>query len=185
MSKQSQPPTPKLLPAPRVLPHNHRLFSTFTTTLVVAKKITLWLALIVLVFINGFLISPRLGIHLSVLPTASHINTPVLKKFMTEISLLFSNANKELAQNSSSVLGASTQTADPSRITYDAMLQEYAYWQSAISTHPEYRDGYVQLAILAYELKKYTEANMYITKISAIDPNYPLLPKLQGLLPRE
>lgn len=77
----------------------------------------------------------------------------------------------------SSVLGYSHTEQDVA-----ALQQQYELWQSVISTHADFRDGYVHLALLSYQLGNMTALRQHIESIRALDPNYPELQKLTMLL---
>lgn len=62
----------------------------------------------------------------------------------------------------SSVLGA--QVEQKLEISYE-------FWKRVIQEKPDYRDAYVQLAIVTSQLKKTDEAKMYIERAAELDPN--------------
>ena len=45
-------------------------------------------------------------------------------------------------------------------------------WEKIVEEKPNYRDGYLQLAILNYKIYKIEEAKGYLNKALAIDPNF-------------
>jgi len=45
-------------------------------------------------------------------------------------------------------------------------------WEQVVVLHPNYRDGYFQLAILSYRLNRINETKMYLNKVFSLDPNY-------------
>ena len=45
-------------------------------------------------------------------------------------------------------------------------------WEKIVEEKPNYRDGYLQLAILNYKIYKIEEAKEYLNKALAIDPNF-------------
>jgi len=53
-----------------------------------------------------------------------------------------------------------------------SLNQGYSQWKQLIGEKPEYRDGYIMLAWYARELGKTEEADGYIQKALALDPNY-------------
>lgn len=68
------------------------------------------------------------------------------------------------------VLGATTEqpSTNQEQINLEAT---YAKWQSIIQSHPDYRDGYIELSRLTYMLNKSQEARLYIEKARSLDPN--------------
>jgi tetratricopeptide (TPR) repeat protein len=60
-----------------------------------------------------------------------------------------------------------------------AKERSYAYWKQIISTYPEYRDGYIQLAQASYDLKRYEEAKTYLVQAQTLDPNNALISQIQ------
>ena len=73
-----------------------------------------------------------------------------------------------------SVLGASTTRdllnqwdREPERLR-----RQYQFWQNIVTERPDYRDAYMMLASLAYELSRTSDARMYIRKALRLDPNF-------------
>jgi len=50
--------------------------------------------------------------------------------------------------------------------------QEISYWENVVSQKPDYRDAYLQLAILNYRIYKNEKAKEYLKRAREIDPNY-------------
>jgi tetratricopeptide (TPR) repeat protein len=48
------------------------------------------------------------------------------------------------------------------------------FWEKIIISSPTYRDGYLQLAIIYYQLGNADEASKYLSKVYELDPNYEL-----------
>lgn len=65
----------------------------------------------------------------------------------------------------------------------DLMNRQYAFWQSVVITKPDYRDAFMTLASLAYQLGKRDESKTWLAKAQALDPNDPTLQKLSTLFP--
>lgn len=59
---------------------------------------------------------------------------------------------------------------------------EINHWQEIVSQYPNYRDGYIQLAILYYDLKNNNQAWLYLDKAKNLDPNNDTVKKLTTLL---
>lgn len=79
--------------------------------------------------------------------------------------------------NPVNVLGA-TQTEK------ETVLEEYAFWQKIVREKPEYRDAYIALTSLAYQLSKPEEAKAYLTQAATLDPNSEVIKKLFFLFGR-
>lgn len=83
------------------------------------------------------------------------------------------------------VLGAEASPADmlsawenePARLEKD-----YQYWQTVIKEKSDYRDAYITLASLAYQLGYTTDAKRYRDQVVAIDPGLPIAKQLNGVL---
>lgn len=83
------------------------------------------------------------------------------------------------------VLGAQASPADmltawenePARLEKD-----YRYWQSIIKEKPDYRDAYVSLATIAYQLGYKTDAKQYVEKIREIDPGLAINKQLSAFV---
>jgi tetratricopeptide (TPR) repeat protein len=81
-----------------------------------------------------------------------------------------------------SVLGAQTELQNVlSQWDYASRSNEraYVYWKQIVSTYPEYRDGYVQLAQASYDLKRLDEARNYIVQAQTLDPNNVFIGQMQ------
>ena len=57
-----------------------------------------------------------------------------------------------------------------------------AQWQGIVKKYPDYRDGYIQLSLLEYQLGNNLLAEQYIDKALAIDPFSKDAQKLKDLL---
>ncbi len=80
------------------------------------------------------------------------------------------------------VLGAQTEFQNVlSEWDYAASTNErlYDYWKQITSKHPEYRDGYVQLAQASYDLKRFNEAKTYLNQALMLDSNNTLIVRMQ------
>jgi tetratricopeptide (TPR) repeat protein len=55
-------------------------------------------------------------------------------------------------------------------------------WEKIVEEKPNYRDGYLQLAILHYKLYENEKAKEYLDKALEIDPNYQPAQELEKLL---
>lgn len=76
------------------------------------------------------------------------------------------------------VLGASTEDLLAQwEGASERLEQAYQFWQSVALTHPDYRDAYITLASLAYQLGKIEEAKKYLNQAITLDPNNKVLEK--------
>ena len=62
------------------------------------------------------------------------------------------------------------------------LQQEVAFWNKIVHQQPGYRDGYLKLALLYYQLRQPQRAKTYLKLAQQIDPNYPPLKQLEKLL---
>lgn len=76
-------------------------------------------------------------------------------------------------QSSTNVLGAQTEK--------QRVEQDYAFWQSVIQEKPDYRDAYLVLGSLAYQLSRIEEGKTYADKALELDPNNTTSLKLRQL----
>lgn len=84
------------------------------------------------------------------------------------------------------VLGASTQAQklldewekEPMRV-----LKEYQFLQRVVKEKQDYRDGYVSLSALSYQLSKVEEGKEYLNEAMSLDPNNALAQKLLPFFP--
>ncbi|MEK7119727.1 MAG: hypothetical protein AAB889_04380 [Patescibacteria group bacterium] len=172
------------------LPHISRFISA--TLLFALREFSLWSILTVLIVYNIYaaLSSPPAGFQpllVAVMqPTTSsdaHIN---LAHWYRQNGV-FDKAKNELvlASDGPSVLGAQASPMDiltawenePVRLKKD-----YRYWQTVIKEKPDYRDAYLALAALAYQLGYKTDTKQYVEKIRAIDPGLAIGYQLSRLL---
>lgn len=56
--------------------------------------------------------------------------------------------------------------------------KQYSFWQSVSIAKPDYRDAFITLATLAYQLRNVREAKIWLTQAQALDPNNPTVQKL-------
>lgn len=73
------------------------------------------------------------------------------------------------------VLGA---TSPPLALLKKAMeapeeiAAEISFWEKIVKEKPDYRDAYLRLAVLNYQLHKKEEAREYLKKVIDLDPNF-------------
>lgn len=72
------------------------------------------------------------------------------------------------------VLGQATSPADTLsqwEHEVDQLKKRYTYWQAVAMDKPDYRDAFVTLAALAYQLGNVDDARIWLTKAYTLDPN--------------
>lgn len=77
------------------------------------------------------------------------------------------------SQSRGNILGISVPEQDLTiefQAETDRLLQSYAYWQSVAEERPDYRDAYVQLAYIAYLLRRDSDVRKYVHKLLTVDP---------------
>lgn len=105
------------------------------------------------------------------------VSTPAKHELQFATSLI-TPAGTETSQ----VLGASV---NPTRLLRDwqnrpsKLTNDLAFWQQVVSEKPDYRDAYIMLASLSYQLTRFTEANTFIEEAIRLDPNYSVALKLK------
>ena len=52
------------------------------------------------------------------------------------------------------------------------MQRQVAQWQNVVTKHPDYRDGYFQLAVVEYQLGNMNKAYIYDEDALRLDPNF-------------
>ncbi len=106
-------------------------------------------------------------------------------------SLLWQQGQRDEARRlmaaapSGNVLGATTDTRtilSEWESEQERLAQRYAFWQSVASARPDYRDAYVQLTSIAYQLGNLTDARAWLARAKALDPNFPTIRALTPLL---
>lgn len=85
------------------------------------------------------------------------------------------------ADKTKAILGASDSLA----AEHAAVQNRYDYWQNVIRNHPDYRDGYYMVAVLAFQRGNISESRMHLNKVKVLDPNYPGIAPLEPLLTEE
>lgn len=56
------------------------------------------------------------------------------------------------------------------------------YWEKLVNDNPTYRDGYIKLSIINWQLGNKLEARVLVNKALEIDPNMAISPLLQQVL---
>lgn len=91
--------------------------------------------------------------------------------------------NKEATNYS--VLGTSLSPLEISaklRSEPQRIRDEIAFWEKIIAEKPDYRDAYLQLSILNYQIYENEKAKIYLKKVLYLDPNFESAKKLEKIL---
>lgn len=99
------------------------------------------------------------------------------------VMILWNQGYKQEARN---VLGATTDLVESlTRQEEEAaeLQKKYAFWQIVASARPDYRDAFVQLTTLAYQLGKPDEARSWLARASSLDPNNQTIRDLTHIIP--
>lgn len=182
------------------LPHISRFISA--SAIPVLRDFSLWSILTGLIAFNAYTALSRSFIAFQPLLIAvmrnpssidSHINVAhwyrqngLLNKAKHELLLAAENwTPRDAGKPSASVLGdqASPMEMLTAWKNEPARLESsYRYWQTVIKEKPDYRDAYLALAALAYQLGYTTDAKQYVEKIREIDPNLAMSYQLSALV---
>ncbi len=188
-----QPPAKK-----GYLPHISRIINANTASL--GLKMVILAVLIGFLAINLFRALPpdlnfeqaRITVMLSPNDASSHL--VLAQEYLKKGSMQDVERELNLAQEltssyqpsaSSSVLGSSLSPLkilekiknEPQRIR-----NEIIFWEKVVSERPGYRDGYLQLAILNYQLYENDKAKEYLNKALEIDPNFEVTKELGKII---
>ncbi len=94
------------------------------------------------------------------------------------VMVLWKQGHRQEARN---VLGAMTDLVESlaRREEEAAELQKkYAFWQSVAASRPDYRDAFISLAKLAYQLGKPDDARTWLARAQTLDPTSPIVQQL-------
>lgn len=64
----------------------------------------------------------------------------------------------------------------------EQLQQQASFWESQLKDKPDFRDGYIKLAAIYYQLRDLEKAKQNLEKARQIDPNYEPTQKLEELL---
>lgn len=62
------------------------------------------------------------------------------------------------------------------------VIREISFWENEVARHSNYRDGYMSLALLNFQVKNFKEARNSLKKIFELDPNFEKGRELEKLL---
>lgn len=95
---------------------------------------------------------------------------------------LWSRGYRQEARN---VLGATTdvvETLARREQEAEALQKRYAFWQTVAASHPDYRDAFVQLTAISYQLGKLDEARSWLARAATLDPTFAAIRSFRALL---
>lgn len=83
-----------------------------------------------------------------------------------------------------SVLGTTTYADQITQWESERAQKEaaLAYWRTVAEKHPNYRDAFVVLASLSYELGHFDEARTYLASAKTLDPYAETITRLERIL---
>lgn len=119
------------------------------------EKIKQKLVLRILPFLQKYTVMMLMGLSLIILLAISAVSWDIVTNLQKEHLLLAKKAD----------------------------LQKQIYlWQAVVQKHPDYRDAYIKLALLEYQVKNYKASAEYTKKSLEIDPNYDIAKKIEQIL---
>lgn len=62
------------------------------------------------------------------------------------------------------------------------ITREIDFWESFVTKNQDYRDAYLQLAILEYRVRDYSKAKFYLNRALSIDPNFEKAKEMERVL---
>lgn len=62
------------------------------------------------------------------------------------------------------------------------VMSQIVFWEREVRSKPNYRDGYLRLAVLFWQVYKDNEARNYLKRALEIDPNYPPSRELERVM---
>jgi tetratricopeptide (TPR) repeat protein len=87
----------------------------------------------------------------------------------------------ELSPNSTSIRSelekVQTTMSEPGKVA-----EELNFWKREVESKPDYRDGWVQLAVRHFELYQNYEAKIALEKANSLDPNFETIKKLREII---
>lgn len=132
----------------------------------------------------GVLLSPN-DVSNHLLLTQEYLGRGDMSSVERELTLA-QNLSLPTTQNpSSSVLGANLSPLkilekiknEPQRIN-----NEISFWEKIVAAKPNYRDGYLRLALLNAQIYETQKAKTYLQKAVVLDPNFEATKELENLI---
>jgi hypothetical protein len=106
---------------------------------------------------------------------------------MTSAQSLAEEGTRAVEGGTVGVLGATTS---PREVLLgweheeDALKRRYRYWQSVAGAKPDYRDAYITLSLLAYQLGNADASGLWLARAENLDPNHEAIARISQLLTR-
>lgn len=99
---------------------------------------------------------------------------PEARELIFSAQSFSANSQAGARGNTANVLGSNTRPMD-TLLQWEQEAEEserqYTFWQTVALAKPDYRDAFVTLAVLAFQLGKLDESDRWITKALVLDPN--------------
>lgn len=104
----------------------------------------------------------------------------IISNFQIPISKKAQSANKVVLGTTSKAneLWQQKQESDPGDL--EVLIQK---WQEILEEKPNYRDGWLKLALYLIKVGRINEAQEALQKAKELDPNYEVIEELEKLLP--
>jgi len=171
----------------QLFPHFPRIFSAGVVS--VTGRIILWGLLVSLVLFNVWAkLSLADNSSESVLaainnPQSIPFHMTLARRFwetgnlpaaQRELSLAQELVQSLSTQRSRMVLGVTSEPVDQLRqweLELGKLKEEYQFWQNIVEEHPDFRDAYIALSAISYQLSHMGEAKLYGKKALSLDPN--------------
>lgn len=168
-------------------PHFSRIFSA--PLVILSARMSLWVVLIGFLSLNLYgrlVLTPYWQNNMSVLvrPFSSEAHISVATNAWNAGNWQLAKNELLVAQSLSNVLGTSTPLdllrsweEEPKKLK-----EQEVFWQTIAAQRPDYRDGFIQLAAISYQLNDNQKTVSYLDIARTLDPNFPAIQKLAKLL---
>lgn len=177
-------------------PHNYRIIPAYT----IIYSVKLMVLVLLIFFLTTLFLYPpsgfemaKLGVLLSPNDLSNHLllaqeylGRGDMTSVERELTLAESLSSRSTTHNpSSTVLGLTLSPikilekikAEPQRIK-----SEISFWEKVVANKPNYRDGYLRLALLNAQIYETQKAKNHLEKAKTLDPNFETTKELEKLL---
>ena len=171
-------------------PHNNRIFSVREFLL---NKTFIWSFLLLLISVNVFAkITSETNVTINQI--LLHPQSPNPHIILADIlwkNKQFGFAKREIevaidlskTTPHASVLGETTDhVLDRWGAEQQLLLKAYDYWLGVVHEKPDYRDAYIALGTIAYDLDKTEDARLFFQQAREIDPNITISEEIESNL---
>ena len=174
-----------------IFPHFSRRFPARFLTFGLKLGVLFLLAAFLFLTIHSLIFPEDEIINLAASNLLKNPNNPLLHLRLGEIFWQrnnFKEAREEFqlaaffSQKEENVLGAATQAFEKAKEAPEKLSGEISFWEEVVKEKPDYRDAYLRLAVLNYQLKKKEAAREYLRKVKEEDPNFPAIRELERML---